>query len=72
VATSKEARRRNDTMQGAIGWFAEVLRASGGLRTSVQTIFFTIPHAHAFAVAAGFELIAAGGVSVTCQFDSLK
>ena len=29
-------------MQGAIGWFAEVLRASGGLSTSVQMIFFTI------------------------------
>jgi len=31
-----------DTVQRAIGWSAEILRASGGLRTSVQMIFFTI------------------------------
>jgi hypothetical protein len=44
VATSKEAGRHNDAMQGAIGWSAEVLRASGGLKTSIQMIFFTIRH----------------------------
>jgi hypothetical protein len=64
------ARRHRFTLLFAL---SHVFHLAGVIAMSSRAAARAEPADHAVAdVAAGFEVIAAGGVSVTCQFDSLK